>query len=327
VNVLVTGGAGFIGSHLAEALVAAGHRVRVLDNLSTGSLENLSGVRSALDFREGDVLDPASAAAAVEGVDAVLHQAALPSVPRSFSAPVETTAVNCGGTLSMLEASRRAGVSRFVFASSSSVYGDAPVAVKDESLEPAPISPYAVSKLSGEIFCRIYRKTYGMATVALRYFNIFGPRQDPASQYSAVIPKFIAAVREGEKPSIYGDGTQSRDFTFVENVVAANLAALNAPEEVWGSACNIACGNEVSLLELLDELGNLAGRPIDFRFEPPRPGDVLHSRADIGRARRLLGYVPAVEFKEGLRRTWDFFSRGDFGRTLVQGDDDECSLA
>jgi len=308
VKVLVTGGAGFIGSHLVEALLERGDAVRVLDDFSTGSRRNLSAVLDRIELIEGDVCDSAVAAAAVAGMDGILHQAALPSVPRSFLDPVGTTSVNCGGILSVLEAARKAGVKRFVFASSSSVYGDVDLPVKQEGLPPSPISPYAVSKLSGEVFCRIYRKTYGMATVSLRYFNIFGPRQDPESQYAAVIPLFLTAALSGRSPVIYGDGTQSRDFTYVSNVVRANVAALSAPEAAWGKVCNVACGGETTLLELVERIGQLSGRAVEPEFAPPRPGDVLHSRADVSRARSLLDYSPEVSFADGLRLTYEYFS-------------------
>lgn len=307
-KVLVTGGAGFIGSHLVEALLGAGHSVRILDDFSTGRRENIRDFLDRVELIEGDIRDRAAAAAAVSGMEGILHQAALPSVPRSFRDPVRTVEVNCGGTLALLEAARVAGVGRFVFASSSSVYGDTPAEVKREDLPPAPISPYAAAKLSGEIFCRIYRETYGMAAVALRYFNIFGPRQNPKSQYAAVIPLFITSALNGDPPVIYGDGSQSRDFTFVGNVVRANLAALQAPEAAWGKVFNVACGGETSLLELLRRISKLAGREVRPRFAPRRPGDVMRSRADIARAREMLDYEPRILIGEGLERTFAYFA-------------------
>ncbi len=312
-EVLVTGGAGFIGSHLTRGLLAAGHRVWVLDNFSTGLRENLAGLSGPIDLVEGDIRDRAVIEPLLGKVEAVFHQAALPSVPRSFAEPVETTSVNAGGTLALLEAARKAGISLFVFASSSSIYGDAEAEAKSEDLPPAPLSPYAVSKLAGEQFCRLYRKLYGLPTISLRYFNVFGPGQNPKSQYAAVLPLFITAVLEGRSPVIFGDGTQSRDFSYVGNVVRANLACLSAPEAAYGEVFNVACGERIDLLGVLKNLEEIAGKPIVPVFADRRPGDVLHSRADISRAETLLGYSPAVLFPEGLRRTYDYFAarKGD----------------
>ncbi len=315
-NILVTGGAGFIGSHLVRGLVGEGHRVSVIDNFSTGRRENLAGLGDRITLFEGDIRDPEAVGDLLGEVEAVFHQAALPSVPRSFADPVETTSVNTGGTLSLLEAARKFGISLFVFASSSSIYGDAAAEAKTEDLPPDPLSPYAVSKLAGEEFCRLYRKLYGLPTIGLRYFNVFGPGQDPESQYSAVLPLFITAVLEGRSPVIYGDGTQSRDFSYVENVVRANLACLNAPEEAYGEVCNVACGERIDLLGVLEILREISGRPVDPVFADRRPGDVLHSRADISRAAGLIGYSPSVRFPEGLRRTYDHFA----ARFSQQGD-------
>jgi len=307
-NILVTGGAGFIGSHLTRGLVAAGHRVSVLDNFSTGRKENLAGLSGRVNLVEGDIRDQAVIGPLLREVEAVFHQAALPSVPRSFADPVETTSVNTGGTLALLEAARQADIALFVFASSSSIYGDAAAEAKTEDMPPAPLSPYAVSKLAGEQFCRLYRNLYGLPTITLRYFNVFGPGQDPKSQYAAVIPLFVTAVLEGRSPVIYGDGTQSRDFSYVENVVRANLACLTAPGSAYGKVFNVGCGERIDLLGVLEILGEIAARPLDPVFAARRPGDVLHSRADISRAAGLLGYSPAVLFPDGLRRTYDYFA-------------------
>ncbi len=311
-DILVTGGAGFIGSHLTRALVRAGHRVRVLDNFSTGSRENLSDLTDRIEVIEGDIRDGAVIGPLLGAVEAVFHQAALPSVPRSFAEPVETTSVNTGGTLALLETARKTGISLFVFASSSSIYGDAAGEGKTEDLPPAPLSPYAVSKLAGEQFCRLYRKLYGLPTISLRYFNVFGPGQDPASPYAAVIPRFITAVLREEAPIVFGDGTQSRDFSYVANAVRANLACLSAPEDAYGRVFNIACGEQTDLLAVLNLLEEISGKPVKPVLADRRAGDVLHSRANIARARTILGYSPEVLFPEGLRRTYDYFaSRAD----------------
>ncbi len=310
-KVLVTGGGGFIGSHLVEALVENGDRVTVLDNFSTGKKENIAHLLSRVELVEGDIRDEEILRRVLSGREAVLHQAALPSVPRSFSDPLGTTAVNAGGTIQLLEAARQAGIKRFVFASSSSVYGESEEDFKVETLPSRPLSPYAVSKLFGEQVCRIYAAVYGMDTIALRYFNVFGPRQDPASPYSAVIPLFITAARRKTEPVIFGDGKQTRDFTYVENVVLANLLALSAPPSARGEACNVACGNSASILEMLKELSILAGYSLVPRPGPPRPGDVRHSRADIRKAARLLNYQPKVFFAEGLKKTYQYFLKSD----------------
>ena len=308
--ILVTGGAGFIGSHLVEALIARGHRVRVLDDFSTGRKEHLKSVISCLDLVEGDIRDQKTVRKALEGVEAVFHQAALPSVPRSFQDPVNITSVNVGGTLVLLEESRSAGVKRFIYASSSSVYGDIETEAKKEDLPPQPLSPYAVGKLSGEYFCRLYWKVHRLPTVSLRYFNVFGPRQDPDSQYSAVIPRFITAAIRSERPVIYGDGRQSRDFTFVQNVVEGNLKALDALPSAWGEVVNIACGERINLWKLVEEISRLTSRPLNPETAPVRPGDVRHSRADIGKAEKLLNYSPRVSFQDGLAATIKWYESG-----------------
>ena len=306
-KVLVTGGAGFIGSHVVKALVDNGDQVWVIDDYSTGSQDNLETVRSRIKMVEGDIRDPEIVGPVISEVDTVLHQGALPSVPRSFSDPVGTTSVNTGGTLNLLEAARGADIKAFVIASSSSIYGDVKASMKSEDLPPEPLSPYAVSKLAGEYYCRLYHKLYYLPTIALRYFNVFGPGQDPASQYSAVIPKFCTAILEGRTPVIYGDGRQSRDFTYVDNVVQANLKSLSVPSRALGEVFNVACGEKTDLLTTLKILGDIAGEEVSPIFEPARPGDVRHSLADISKAREILGYSPEVLYPEGLRRTFRCF--------------------
>ena len=301
-KVLVTGGAGFIGSHLAEALVRAGHRVRVIDNFASGRRANLRAVRGDVEVLRGDCADPRAAARAVAGVEAVYHEAAIPSVARSVEQPLPSHRANATATLTMLVAARDAGVRRFVYASSSSIYGDSREPAKHERLPPNPLSPYAVDKLTGEHYLRVFAQLYGLETVALRYFNVFGPRQDPGSPYSGVISLFTTALLEGRAPVIYGDGRQSRDFTYVENVVAANLRALTTPG-LRGQAVNVATGRAVTLLELLGALGQLTGQRPRPERRAARAGDIRHSRADVAAARRLLGFRPQVAFEDGLART------------------------
>jgi UDP-glucose 4-epimerase len=305
---LVTGGAGFIGSHIAEALVRRGDRVRVIDNLSTGFLANLEAIRDRIEFIEGDVADAALVARAVEGVDCVFHQAALASVPRSMERPLDTHAACVTGTVTLLDAARRAGVRRVVFASSSSIYGDQPASSKRESDLPAPISPYGAAKLAAEYYCRAFAASFPLQTVAIRYFNVFGPRQDPGSPYSAVIPLFITAILSGRQPVIYGDGLQSRDFTFVANVVRGNLLAADVPG-VSGGVFNVAMGRTTNLLELMTALNRLLGTQIQPKHAAPRPGDVRESMADITLARRDLGYEPEVSFEDGLSRSIVYYRR------------------
>jgi UDP-glucose 4-epimerase len=302
VRVLVTGGAGFIGAHLAEALLRRGDDVRILDNFATGSRTNLEHLEGAVELFEGDLRSYERVHNAVRGCEVVFHQGALPSVPRSVQDPLTSSEINIGGTLNVLLTARDEGVRRVVVASSSSVYGDTPGLPRVESMAASPLAPYAVSKLAAEQYCISFNRVYGLEAVALRYFNVFGPRQDPLSQYSAVIPKFIVALRDGKPPEIYGDGEQSRDFTFVDDVVQANLLAMDA-QEAAGRAFNVACGDEHSLNELVATLNRLLGSEIEPVYRPPRPGDVRHSLADIGLARRLLGYEPAVSFEDGLKRT------------------------
>jgi len=296
---LVTGGAGFIGSHLVEELVKQRQRVRVIDNLSTGKKENIKPFLEEIELIEGDIRDLELVREAMDGVDYVLHQAAVPSVPRSVKDPLTSNSVNVEGTLNILIAARDADVKRVVYASSSSVYGDTPVLPKHEDMKQEPRSPYAVSKLGGELYCQAFYHVHGLETVALRYFNVFGSRQDPKSQYAAVVPKFITALLHGELPTIFGDGEQSRDFTYIENVVEANLLATKAPG-VAGEVFNIACGERITINELACMLAEIIGVNIEPEHTPSRPGDVLHSLADISKAKRLLGYEVKLDTKSGL---------------------------
>ena len=305
-RVLVTGGAGFIGSHLSEGLVRAGHRVRVLDNLYSGRRSNLHAVRRDLEFVKGDCADLAVARRAMRGMEAVFHEAAIASVARSVEDPLSSHRGNATATLSVLTAARDAGVRRVIYAGSSSVYGDSPRLPKREDMETRPLSPYAVGKLTGEHYLRIFAGLYGLETLSLRYFNVFGPRQDPGSPYSGVISLFTAALLAGRRPLIYGDGRQSRDFTFVANVVDANLRALRAPA-ARGDVMNVATGKRVTLNRLLAILSRHVGRTVRPRYLAPRPGDVRHSLADITRARRTLGYRPLVALETGLRETVDWY--------------------
>ena len=308
-KVLVTGGAGFVGSNLVRALLARGDEVRVLDNFSTGSRANLSGLQGDVELVEGDLRSYERVHTAVRGVEVVFHQGALPSVPRSVQDPLTTTAVNVEGTLNVLLAARDESVRRVVNASSSSVYGNGGSLPRTESQLPDPISPYAVAKLAAERFCTSFSRVYGMEIVSLRYFNVFGPRQDPTSQYAAVVPRFIRAVASGEPVTVYGDGEQSRDFTYVDNVVSANLLAADA-DGVAGEIVNVATGGSTTVNELADAVGRLLDRPYKRIFEPEREADVRASWADLGEARRLFGYEPQIELEEGLRRTADFLLSG-----------------
>lgn len=309
-NYLVTGGAGFIGSNLVEHLLGLGHAVRVVDNLSTGKLDNLRPFLPRVEFIEGSLCDAEICAGACADIDYVLHQAAIPSVPRSVAEPVSTTENNVIGTVQLLNAAAKAGVRRLVYAASSSAYGDQVAEVKTETLLPAPRSPYAAAKLAGEYFCMAYAACMGLETVGLRYFNVFGPRQDPTSAYSAVIPRFITAVLAGEQPVIYGDGTQSRDFTFVLNNVHANILAATTTMPVSGRIINIACGTTYSLLDLLEGINAALGTRISPVFSPARAGDVKHSLADISLAKALLGYEVDVPFQDGLLRTIAWYRQG-----------------
>jgi nucleoside-diphosphate-sugar epimerase len=301
---LVTGGGGFIGSNLVRALLERGDDVRVLDNFSTGQRANLAGLDSDVQLVEGDLRSYERVHAAVRGAEVVFHQGALPSVPRSVQDPLTTTAVNIEGTLNVLLAARDEGVRRIVNASSSSVYGNTGELPRVETQAPDPISPYAVAKLAAERFCTSFSRVYGMEIVSLRYFNVFGPHQDPTSQYAAVVPRFIRAIADGEAVTIHGDGEQSRDFTFVDNVVSANLLAADAPQ-IGGEILNVATGSSVTVNALADAIGSLLGTPVERTYEPAREADVLASWADVGEARRLLGFEPTVDFDDGLRRTAD----------------------
>ncbi len=301
--VVVTGGAGFIGSHLVEALLNAGYPVRVVDNLSTGHRSNLAHLDGRFEWIEGDVADFDVARRAAEGAAFVFHQAAIPSVPRSVREPLLSHSSGPTATLNMLEASRLAGVRRFMFAASSSAYGETLELPKHEAMLPSPLSPYAAGKLAGEFYVSVYAQTMGLDGVSLRYFNIFGPRQDPSSPYSGVISKFSQVMSRGERPVIYGDGTQTRDFTYVENAVAANLAALRSERPLGGVSLNVGTGRRVSLLDLVAAINGALGTSLAPLFEPGRAGDVRDSQASLERARAVLGYEPAVGFEEGLRRT------------------------
>jgi UDP-glucose 4-epimerase len=303
---LVTGGAGFIGSHIVRALVERGDRVRVLDNLCTGSRDNLSSLAKQVEFVEGDLVNPSDVARAVDGIEVVFHQAALASVPRSVDAPLDTNASCVTGTVTLLDGARKRGVRRVVYAGSSAAYGDQPTPVKHERLLPAPLSPYAAAKVAGELYCQSFTSSYGLETVTLRYFNVFGPGQDPKSQYAAVIPKFITEILAGGRPTIYGDGKQSRDFTYIDNVVQGNLLAADAPAAI-GRTINVACGESFDLLQLMDGINKALGTDVKPIFESARVGDVRDSLADISVAREVLKYEPKVSFDEGLRRTVEYY--------------------
>jgi UDP-glucose 4-epimerase len=305
-KVLVTGGAGFIGSHLVDALVKRGDRVAVLDNMSTGRAENLSAVRERIELVQSELTDREAVRAVVQGVDCVFHQAALASVQRSVEKPLDTHAACVTGTLILIDEARRAKVRRIVYAASSSAYGDQPTASKRESDLPLPISPYGAAKLAAEYYLAAFAAMGDIETVSLRYFNVFGPRQDPHSEYSAVIPRFITAMLSGGQPTVYGDGEQSRDFTFVENIVAANLLAASA-KGASGRVLNVATGARISLLELIAALNKLLKLNVAPRHEEARVGDVRESMADITLARQLLGYEPRIGFEEGLRRSIDYY--------------------
>jgi nucleoside-diphosphate-sugar epimerase len=304
---LVTGGAGFIGSHIVEELVRKGERVRVLDNLSTGRRENLEHVMDKIEFIEGDLRHLEEAAQAVKGSDFVLHQAAIPSVPRSVKDPIGSTENNLNGTLHLLIAACDAKVKRVVYASSSSVYGDSPILPKKEDLLPAPLSPYAASKLAGEYYCRVFHEVYGLETVCLRYFNVFGPRQDPLSPYAAVIPKFITLALAKKPLVVYGDGEQSRDFSFVANVVQANLLACRSTG-VAGETFNVGSGEQTSLNQLVQILKEIIDPDLKVEYAEPLPGDVKHSVAGIEKAQKRMGFESAIPFGEGLHRTVEWFT-------------------
>ena len=318
-NYLVTGGTGFIGSNIVEALINQGESVRVLDNCATGKLSNLEGIINQIEFIQGDIRDLSAVREAVKDMDYVLHQAALPSVARSVDVPIATNEVNVTGTLNVLVAAKDEKVKRVVYASSSSAYGNSPILPKREDMPANPISPYAISKYTGEQYCKVFYSLYDLETVVLRYFNVFGPRQSPNSQYAAAIPIFIKAFLEGKPPTIFGDGTQSRDFTFIENVVRANLLACHV-EEAAGEMFNIACGKRTTINDLARTIKNLFTRFTDAKglrldsslepiYRPARKGDVRHSLASIQKARDILGYEPEVDLQEGLRKTIEWFKR------------------
>ncbi len=312
-NFLVTGGAGFIGSNIVEVLLKRGYTVRVLDNFSTGKRENLKQFNKDIELIEGDIRSYHIVQQAVKGIDVILHQAALPSVPRSIKDPITSNEVNVVGTLNILEAAKENGVKRVVYASSSSVYGDNPELPKHEGMMPNPLSPYAVSKLAGEKYCQVFSKLYGIETVILRYFNVFGPRQDPSSEYSAVIPKFIRLMTNDQAPTIFGDGTQSRDFTYVANVVEANILAAtkeDCPKDPYGKTglvMNCACYGQITLNSLVHELNILLDKDIKPIYTQPRPGDIKHSFADIGLIRQKIGFTPKISFSNGLYITFNFY--------------------
>ena len=311
---LVTGGAGFIGSHIAAALMAEGMRVRVLDDLSTGHRENIEEIGGDLDFINGSVADEQLLNKVLENVEVVFHEAAIPSVPRSVEAPRQTHIASVDGTFSLLVAARDRKVRRVVYAASSSAYGDQPTLPKVEHMLPDPLSPYAVAKLVGEYYCQVFTRVYGLETVSLRYFNVFGPRQDPGSQYSGVVSRFISTLLSNEQPVIYGDGEQSRDFTYIDNVVFANLKAASAPD-ASGKVINVANGERITLNELLAELKDLTGKQdVTAEYREPRVGDVRHSLADITLARQFLGYESKVGLRDGLQRTIDWWKSSRFSR-------------
>lgn len=303
---LVTGGAGFIGSHIVERLVREGESVRVLDNFATGKRENLAPFAGKIDLCEGDLRNPADCAKACAGVEVVFHEGAVPSVPKSVEDPITTHQANVDGTFNILMAARDAKCRRLIFAASSSAYGDQPELPKRETMCPAPLSPYAVHKLLGEYYLSVFNKCYGLETLALRYFNVFGSRQDPKSQYAAAIPAFVTCILRGESPTIYGDGEQTRDFTFIDNVVQANLLAAKAPK-VAGQVVNIACGECVSVNQIIAQINQLLGRNVPPKYVPERAGDVKHSLADISLARQVIGFEPIVSFADGLKRAIEWY--------------------
>src|SRR5215813_7320204 len=310
--VVITGGAGFIGSHLASALMSNGARVRILDDLSTGHRENLEEIGGDFDFIEGSVADEKLLSKTLEGAELIFHEAAIPSVPRSVEEPRQTHVASVDGTFSLLLAARDHGVKRLVYAASSSAYGDQPKLPKTEHMPPDPLSPYAVAKLVGEYYCQVFTRVYGLETVSLRYFNVFGPRQDPGSQYSGVVSRFISALLGNEQPVIFGDGEQSRDFTYIDNVVGANLSAANA-KEADGKVINVANGERVTLNQLFSELKELTGKQdVNIEYADARVGDVRHSLADITRARKILGYESKVDLREGLKRTIEWWKTSRF---------------
>jgi nucleoside-diphosphate-sugar epimerase len=305
---LVTGGAGFIGSNICTKLVSRGCSVRVVDNLLTGKKTNLASILDKIDFLEADMGDPKVARAAMKDIDVVLHQGALPSVPRSVDDPAATHRHCVDATFTLLLAARDAHVKRFVYASSSSAYGDTPTLPKVETMLPSPLSPYAAAKLVGEYYCSVFSGVFGLQTISLRYFNVFGPHQDPTSQYAAAIPAFVTSILQDKPPTIYGDGEQSRDFTYVDNVVEANLLAARA-RKTAGEVINIACGKAVTVNEIIDMINEFTGRKVKPIYTAPRPGDVKHSLADISLAKKLIGFTPKVSFRQGLEKAIDWYRK------------------
>jgi len=306
-NYLVTGGAGFIGSSIAEALLAKGERVRILDDFSSGRRSNLANLKGEIEIIEGSIIDPEVVARAMKGIEIVFHEAAIPSVSRSVERPQNTMLANVQGTTVVLDCARHEKVKRLVFAASSSAYGDTPTLPKIETMNPSPRSPYAVSKHTCEQLLTVFASIYGIETLSLRYFNVFGPRQDPTSQYAAVIPNFITAAMEKKKPVVFGDGEQTRDFCFIDNTVAANLLAAGTSNKLTGQVVNIACGDRISLNQLLGHIGDVAGTKLEADYKPTRAGDVRDSLASIDAARELIGYEPKVRVKEGLAKTYAAF--------------------
>jgi nucleoside-diphosphate-sugar epimerase len=312
---LVTGGAGFIGSSIAEALLARGDSVCILDDFSSGRRENVASLPGRVDLVEGTIADPEVVARAMKGAEVVFHEAAIPSVVRSVENPQATMLAGVQGTTVVLDVARQLGVRRVVFAASSSAYGDTPTLPKVETMDPQPLSPYAASKLTGEHLMRIFAQLYGLETVSLRYFNVFGPRQDPKSEYAAVVPKFVTAAIRRERPIVFGDGEQTRDFCYIDNAVSANLLAASTPKKLAGQVLNVACGERTSLNQLLKHVGELAGVRLDPEYRAPRPGDVRDSLADVRAAQELLGYRAGVDIREGLSRTYQaFISSAGTGR-------------
>jgi len=305
---LVTGGAGFIGSNICKRLIQEGFFVRIVDNLLTGKKQNLAGIIDRVDYIEADMGDKSVARAAMEGIDVVLHQGALPSVPRSLDDPAATHRHCVDATFTLLLAARDAGVKRFVYAASSSAYGDTPTLPKVETMASNPLSPYAAAKLAGELYCTVFCRVFGLETISLRYFNVFGPHQDPTSQYAAAIPAFVTSILRGKSPTVYGDGEQSRDFTFVENVVEANLFAAKA-KQTHGEVVNIACGQAVTVNQVIGMINDIVGRDVKPAYTDPRAGDVKHSLADISLAGKIIGYKPVVSFADGLEKSIDWYSK------------------
>jgi nucleoside-diphosphate-sugar epimerase len=318
---LITGGAGFIGSSIAARLLEQGESVRILDDFSSGRRENIEGLRGRLEVIEGSIVDAPTVRRAMEGVEVVFHEAAIPSVPRSIESPQPTLLTNVQGTTIVLDVARSSGVRRLVYAASSSAYGDTPVLPKVETMPASPMSPYAVSKHTGEQLLRVFAALYPIETLSLRYFNVFGPRQDPKSQYAAVIPKFITAALTGARPRVFGDGEQTRDFCFIDNVVSANLLAASSPRKLEGQVVNIACGDRISLNTLLVYIAEEVGKPISAEYVAKRAGEVKDSLADITAARELLGYEPLVRVREGLRRTVAELARGALNVAIPRGNE------